>query len=44
VKELHEERNCKCGTALAHALITDSRLVPKSTKKRLAPIIGKYLS
>ena len=44
VKELREERNCKCGAALAHALITDPGLVPNATKKRLAPIIGKYLS
>jgi 5'-methylthioadenosine phosphorylase len=44
VKELRVERSCKCGAALAHALITDPKLVPKTTKKRLAPIVGKYLS
>jgi 5'-methylthioadenosine phosphorylase len=44
VKSLPAEHDCKCGTALAHALITDPRLVPKSTKKRLAAIIGKYIS
>ncbi len=38
------ERTCKCGAALRHALITDLKLVPAATKKRLAPIIGKYLS
>jgi 5'-methylthioadenosine phosphorylase len=44
VRAMPEERNCKCGTALRHALITDLKLIPAATKKRLAPIIGKYLS
>ena len=44
VRTMPEERNCKCGAALQHALITDLKLVPAVTKKRLAPIIGKYLS
>jgi hypothetical protein len=37
------ERACKCGAALAHALVTDLKLVPAATKKRLAAIIGKYV-
>ena len=44
VRAMPTERNCKCGTALRHALITDLKLVPAATKKRLAPIIGKYIS
>jgi len=44
VRTMPKERNCKCGAALRHALITDLKLVPPATKKRLAPIIGKYLS
>src|SRR5882762_3102128 len=44
VRAMPAERNCKCGAALRHALITDMKLVPAVTKKRLAPIIGKYLS
>jgi 5'-methylthioadenosine phosphorylase len=44
VRAMPEERSCKCGTALRHALITDLKLVPAATKKRLAPIIGKYIS
>ena len=44
VRTMPEERNCKCGAALQHAFITDLKLVPAATKKRLAPIIGKYLS
>jgi 5'-methylthioadenosine phosphorylase len=44
VKAMPAERECKCGVALAHALITDFKLVPQATKKRLAAIIGKYIS
>lgn len=44
VKALPVEHECKCGSALAHALITDPKLVPKATKKRLTAIIGKYIS
>ena len=36
-------RSCKCGTALKHSLVTDIKLVPTATKKRLAAIIGKYI-
>jgi 5'-methylthioadenosine phosphorylase len=43
VRELPEERKCKCSSALAHAILTDRKLIPAATKKRLAPIIGKYL-
>ena len=35
---------CKCRAALAHALITDRKLIPAATQQRLAAIIGKYLS
>jgi 5'-methylthioadenosine phosphorylase len=44
VRSMPAERACKCGAALKHALITDWKLVPPATKKRLASIIGKYLS
>ncbi len=44
VRTMPAERTCKCGAALKHALITDLKLVPPATKKRLASIIGKYLS
>jgi len=43
VRDIPAERSCKCGAALQHALITDLKLVPPATKKRLASIIGKYL-
>jgi 5'-methylthioadenosine phosphorylase len=44
VRELPASRSCKCGAALQHALVTDLKIVPKATKKRLAAIIGKYIS
>jgi len=44
VKALPIARQCKCDSALAHALITDPKLVPTATKKRLKAIIGKYIS
>ena len=44
VRALGDERTCKCGSALAHAFITDRKVIPAATKKRLAPIIGKYIS
>jgi 5'-methylthioadenosine phosphorylase len=43
VREIPEERKCKCGSSLAHAILTDRKLIPAATKKRLAPIIGKYI-
>ena len=44
VRELPADRSCKCGSALQHALVTDLKIVPKATKRRLAAIIGKYNS
>src|ERR1700722_4010275 len=44
VRELPEARSCKCGSALAHAILTDRKAISAATKKRLAPIIGKYIS
>lgn len=44
VRVMPEDRNCKCGAALKHALVTDMKLVPKATKKKLEAIIAKYIS
>jgi 5'-methylthioadenosine phosphorylase len=44
VRTVPAERGCKCGTALKHSLVTDMKLVPTATKKRLAAIIRKYTS
>jgi 5'-methylthioadenosine phosphorylase len=43
IKSMPAGHECKCGSALAHALITDAKLVPKSTRKNLSAIIGKYI-
>jgi len=37
------ERECKCGSALAHALITDRKAIPAATRKKLELLVGKYL-
>jgi 5'-methylthioadenosine phosphorylase len=44
VKILPEDRPCKCGDALKHAIITDPKVMPPKTKKTLAAIIGKYIA
>jgi len=44
VRELPAERTCKCGSALAHAIVTDRSVIPTAAKKRLAAIAGKYIS
>ncbi len=36
-------RQCKCGCALSHAIITDRKLVPDATRNKLELLVGKYL-
>ena len=43
VRSMPAERACKCGSALAHALITDRRAIPEATKKKLELLVAKYL-
>jgi 5'-methylthioadenosine phosphorylase len=43
VKTMPAGRSCKCGEALQHALVTDPKIVPASTKNKLHAIIGKYV-
>ncbi len=43
VRVLPKVRNCKCGSALAHAIITDRRKISPQAKKRLNLLVGKYL-
>ena len=42
VQRLPGERICACATALKDSLVTPWHLVPEETKRKLAPIIGKY--
>jgi 5'-methylthioadenosine phosphorylase len=45
VREMPRGRSkCKCADALKHAILTDRSKIPAATKKRLAPIAGKYLA
>ena len=44
VKSMPTARHCKCANALAHALVTDLKIVPAQTKKNLSAILGKYIS
>jgi 5'-methylthioadenosine phosphorylase len=37
------ERDCKCGSALKHAIFTPSNLWPEQTKKKLEAIVKKYV-
>ncbi|HBL25563.1 MAG TPA: S-methyl-5'-thioadenosine phosphorylase [Acidobacteria bacterium] len=45
VRSLPAERpaDCLCARALAESLITERALIPAETKKKLQPIIGKYI-
>ena len=44
VARIPETRACKCGSALSHALITDRKTIPESTRKKLELLVGKYLA
>src|SRR5436189_3847736 len=44
VDRLTAPRTCGCKDALATAIITRPELVPESTRRELAPIIGKYMT
>ena len=43
VPQLKHERKCACQNALEYAIVTDKKLIPETTKKKLDIIIGKYL-
>ena len=43
VGRMPQKRECRCGSALAHAIITDRKAIPETTRKKLDLIIGKYL-
>jgi 5'-methylthioadenosine phosphorylase len=43
VAAMPKDRSCKCGSALAHAILTDRKKIPATTKKKLNLIIGKYM-
>jgi len=43
VAAMPKDRTCKCGSALAHAILTDRKMIPSKTRARLKLILGKYL-
>jgi 5'-methylthioadenosine phosphorylase len=43
VAAMPKERSCKCGSALAHAIVTDRTKIPAAARNKLKLIIGKYL-
>jgi len=43
VAAMPDARECKCGSALRHALITDRKAIPEVTRKNLELLVGKYL-
>jgi 5'-methylthioadenosine phosphorylase len=43
VEAMPAARGCKCGEALSHAILTDRKLVPESTRAKLGLLIEKYL-
>jgi 5'-methylthioadenosine phosphorylase len=43
VSALPKGRSCKCGSALAHAILTDRSKIPPATREKLKLILGKYL-
>ena len=42
VAEMPQARACKCGSALAHAILTERGQVPEATKQKLGILIEKY--
>jgi 5'-methylthioadenosine phosphorylase len=42
VASMPAARGCQCGSALAHAIITDRQLVPAATRRKLGILIDKY--
>jgi len=43
VRNLAEERSCKCSSALAHAILTDRKKIAAQTRKKLGLLIAKYM-
>jgi 5'-methylthioadenosine phosphorylase len=44
IQRMPSDRSCHCGQALAHAIVTDRKLIPAAAKRRLEAIIGKYIA
>jgi 5'-methylthioadenosine phosphorylase len=42
VAAMPNERTCKCGSALEHAILTDRKVIPPQTKKKLHLILKRF--
>ncbi len=42
-RNFNSARECDCGETLASALITNKKIIPKATKKKLGILVKKYL-
>jgi len=42
VAKIPAARSCQCGSALSHAIITDRKMVPETTRRKLGILIDKY--
>ena len=43
VAAMPRDRSCKCGSALAHAILTEHARIPAATRQKLKLIVAKYL-
>ncbi|OGS35345.1 MAG: methylthioadenosine phosphorylase [Elusimicrobia bacterium RIFOXYC2_FULL_34_12] len=43
VTKIKDSTNCSCKDALKYAIITDPKVISSTTKKRLEPLISKYI-
>ena len=43
VADMPRNRSCKCGSALANAILSYRKKIPPATRKKLNLIVGKYL-
>ena len=44
VERMPSGRSCQCGSALAYAILTDRKLVPDATRRKLGLLIDKYFA
>jgi 5'-methylthioadenosine phosphorylase len=44
VASMPRERSCACASALKYAMLTDPKVVPAETRRKLDLLIGKYLN
>jgi 5'-methylthioadenosine phosphorylase len=43
IRLLDPERTCGCRSAMRSAILTDPKAIPEAARRRLAPVVGKYL-